>query len=244
MLHPIKIPSCSPALEWIVQLQRDLLARLCDPAATAAIVTPQWVAAIRPDCTAWLEKFAHRTHTEYGLISAMRTIASATQLRSRAHSPTLRPARPFPNLLMRRSNLRQFSPVQSLEGRNNLLPSHHTRGVLSNRAARGLPIDAPGITGRSFDRGQFVEIFEKENYGRVCPLCDGDMNGPEVDHWLPKSKYPALSCHPKNLMPVCHRCNSRECKGEQCPITLQIIVLSTIGFIPTRDLLTPISRLR
>jgi len=44
------------------------------------------------------------------------------------------------------------------------------------------------------------------------------MNGPQVDHWLPKSKYPGLSCHPKNLVPVCHRCNSRECKGEKVPL--------------------------
>lgn len=84
----------------------------------------------------------------------------------------------------------------------------------------GLPIDTRKITGRSFNRSQFAEIFTQENYGRVCPPCDGDMNGPEVDHWLPKSKYSALSCHPKNLMPVCHRCNSRECKGEKSPITL------------------------
>jgi hypothetical protein len=84
---------------------------------------------------------------------------------------------------------------------------------------KGLPIDAHGNTGHSFDRSQFVEIFKEENFDRVCPFCDGDMNGPQVDHWLPKSKYPALSCHPKNLVPVCYRCNSRECKGERCPIT-------------------------
>jgi hypothetical protein len=84
---------------------------------------------------------------------------------------------------------------------------------------RGLPINADGNSGRSFNRNQFVEKFKEENFDRLCPFCDGDMNGPQVDHWLPKSKYPALSCHPKNCVPVCHRCNSRECKGEQCPIT-------------------------
>lgn len=84
----------------------------------------------------------------------------------------------------------------------------------------GLPRDVWGNTGKSFDRARFVEMFKEENYGRVCPLCDGDMNGPEVDHWLPKSKYPALSCHPKNLVPVCNRCNSRACKGEQFPLDI------------------------
>lgn len=81
----------------------------------------------------------------------------------------------------------------------------------------GLPIDAEDNTGRHFDRRQFVEVCQRENYGRVCPFCDGDMNGPQVDHWLPKSKYPALSCHPKNLVPICYRCNALE-KGEKIPL--------------------------
>jgi hypothetical protein len=81
----------------------------------------------------------------------------------------------------------------------------------------GLPIDAQGSAGQSFNRSQFVEVFKQENYGRVCPFCDGDRNGPQVDHWLPKSKYPALSCHPKNLVPICYRCNALE-KGEKVPL--------------------------
>lgn len=84
--------------------------------------------------------------------------------------------------------------------------------------SEGLPIDTGGNAGQNFNRHQFVETYKRENFSRVCAFCDGDMNGPQVDHWLPKSKYPALSCHPKNLVPICHRCNSRECKGEKIPL--------------------------
>jgi hypothetical protein len=89
MLHPIRLPSCYPALEWVVQLQRDLLAKLCEPATTAAIVTPQWVAAIRPDCTAWLEKFARRSYRGIPLLSA--TFRYANHRFSTAISEAKRP---------------------------------------------------------------------------------------------------------------------------------------------------------
>src|SRR4051794_18905148 len=79
MLHPIKVPSCYPALEWVVQLQRDLLAKLCEPATTAAIVTPLWIAGIRPDCTTWLEKFVRRSYRGTSLLSAMQTIAAGSR---------------------------------------------------------------------------------------------------------------------------------------------------------------------
>jgi hypothetical protein len=222
MLHPIKVPSCYPALEWVVLLQRDLLAKLCDPATTAAMVTPEWIAAIRSDYTTWLERFARRSYRGTSLLSAMQTIASVSR------SQKQRILRHFVNNqafsesfdTTVRSPI-EFSPVQSL-GLDGIVSCLRTllEAFYQIALQEGLPIDTRGNIGRSFDRSQFVDIFEEENYGRVCPLCDGDINGPEVDHWLPKSMYPALSCHPKNLMPVCHRCNSRECKGEKSPITL------------------------
>jgi hypothetical protein len=221
MLHPIKVPSCYPALEWVVRLQRDLLAKLCKPATTAAIVTPQWVAAIRPNCAAWLEKFARRSHRRTSLLSAMQTIASVSQSQKQGILGHFVNNQAFVESFDATvQSPTEFSPLQSLESDGIISCLCTLLEAFYEIALReGLPIDVRGNTGRSFDRSQFVTIFEEENYGRVCPLCDGDMNSPEVDHWLPRSVYPALSCHPKNLVPVCHRCNSRECKGEQCPIT-------------------------
>ena len=41
---------------------------------------------------------------------------------------------------------------------------------------------------------------------RICPLCS-QLPVVMLDHYLPKSKYPAYSIYPGNLVPSCHRCN-------------------------------------
>lgn len=49
---------------------------------------------------------------------------------------------------------------------------------------------------------------------RVCPSCDyGNQEG-QVDHYLPKSLYTHLSCHPFNLVPICYSCNSLDVKKD------------------------------
>jgi hypothetical protein len=246
MLHPIKVPSCYPALEWVVRLQRDLLAKLCEPATTAAIVTPQWVAAIRPECSDWLQKFTRWTHNKRGLLSVMRTIASATTTQKKAiftyFEASQAFAESFDSAVLSPTVI---STVQSL-GADGLVSCLYTllEAFYGLALQRGLPIDAHGNTGHGFNRSQFVDIFKEENFDRVCPFCDGDLNGPEVDHWLPKSKYPALSCHPKTSCRFVTAVTHRNVKASDVPSPLQITILSTIGFIPTRDLPTSISRLR
>jgi hypothetical protein len=41
-----------------------------------------------------------------------------------------------------------------------------------------------------------------------CPYCAGIGNPRTLDHYLPKSKFPALSVHPHNLIPACRDCNT------------------------------------
>lgn len=43
----------------------------------------------------------------------------------------------------------------------------------------------------------------------LCPACGvGDVT--QVDHYLPKSKFPALAVAPVNLTPICGPCNTRK----------------------------------
>jgi hypothetical protein len=152
-------------------------------------------------------------------------------LRSKESSGTSTIIRPLPSLLMRRSALQQSFLVQTL-GLTELSPALAPYLKLYQIALQeGLPIDTRGITGRSFNRSQFAEIFTQENYGRVCPLCDGDMNGPEVDYWLPKSMYPALSCHPKISCRFVTALTRGNAKARNLRSPWQISILSTIGFI-------------
>lgn len=64
---------------------------------------------------------------------------------------------------------------------------------------------------------------------RVCPYCgrayiyaveeNGSVVKPQIDHFLPKSKYPYLALSYFNLIPVCQTCNMKGCKGEYNPMT-------------------------
>lgn len=63
-----------------------------------------------------------------------------------------------------------------------------------------------------------------ENDFRYCPCCglilfeSKDSKFREAfDHYLPKAHYPFLSVNFKNLVPLCHKCNSDR-KGEKNPI--------------------------
>jgi hypothetical protein len=76
-----------------------------------------------------------------------------------------------------------------------------------------------------FGRHQFVSAFWKANKNLgVCCGCDfprpDEADGrhyDDTDHFLPKSKYPFLSVHPLNLVPLCLPCN-RTFKKQRDPI--------------------------
>lgn len=40
-----------------------------------------------------------------------------------------------------------------------------------------------------------------------CPCCGGIGISAQLDHYLPKQKYPQYSAYPKNLIPCCRDCN-------------------------------------
>jgi 5-methylcytosine-specific restriction endonuclease McrA len=84
-------------------------------------------------------------------------------------------------------------------------------------ASSGLPgylfsgSDAP-----PFRRQDFLSEFQDRNQALyVCAVCDetryhtvvDDSILTDIEHYLPKSRYPHLACHPFNLLPVCHHCN-------------------------------------
>lgn len=77
---------------------------------------------------------------------------------------------------------------------------------------------------KQLDKNQFVNGLEV----RVCPYCGRNFvygvgwdrseqkykAKPQLDHFLPKSKYPFLAMNFFNLIPVCTPCNSLESKGD------------------------------
>lgn len=49
-----------------------------------------------------------------------------------------------------------------------------------------------------------------------CPICEIGRPS-ELDHYLPKSAFPALSVTPANLVPICSECNKLTGKGDYSP---------------------------
>jgi hypothetical protein len=79
--------------------------------------------------------------------------------------------------------------------------------------------------GTIFGRQRLLHAFREENKElEICAACDQgryyDTNKSriyaELDHYLPKFRYPHFACHPYNLIPVCHNCNASQ-KGTEDP---------------------------
>lgn len=43
----------------------------------------------------------------------------------------------------------------------------------------------------------------------LCPYCSLDTN-PDLDHFLPKARFPEFSLHARNLIPICTTCNRKK----------------------------------
>lgn len=96
-----------------------------------------------------------------------------------------------------------------------------------------------GVNPASFGAQEFLKEFKEKNkeHLSICPACDESpystqvgkittdtKNGritADIDHYLPKHRYPHLACHPYNLVPSCLPCNQRIKKGND-PLTCNI----------------------
>lgn len=78
------------------------------------------------------------------------------------------------------------------------------------------------LTEGSYNRSSFHRNFQKENGMAVCPYCDIDttvaVSNNQIEHFLPKSKYPLLAMNPFNLISSCSACNkAHEGMGDRTP---------------------------
>lgn len=229
MLHRLNVPSCRVHLEWIVQLQRRLLAALCDPAVTPRQVTLDWVLACLADLDPrWVTAFCRRkdkiTNVGKTMLEHIQAIAafSATvkqQLLDAFDNDQLfhlafDPASPQVCALRGITFLTDAEAIKAVRG---FLESFYDPNFY---ASAGYHIPQSDGSAIQFDKDEYLARFNTENPDvLVCPFCDGSREGAQIDHFYPKSKYPSLSCHPLNLVPICKNCNDRANKGEKVPLT-------------------------
>lgn len=91
---------------------------------------------------------------------------------------------------------------------------HSFYEALRDSGLPGYLFSEPGAA--PFHRQNFLAGFQYMNQGlTICAICDelkwctktGDFILADIEHYLPKSLYPHLACHPFNLLPICHNCN-------------------------------------
>lgn len=73
----------------------------------------------------------------------------------------------------------------------------------------------------SAGRMVYDELLAAPRNGR-CPLC-GHGQVSTLDHFLPKSRFPALAVAPLNLVPACFRCN--QAKGDRSALLASDVTL-------------------
>lgn len=205
MLHPVSLPDCFDHLWLIVSLQEALLELSCSEDATDAVVLNQhfdtatvgWLRKHKQKLLDPLTEFANHPNQveKQAIVDAFRhDITYHKHLEDPSFTFHLQPEQQMPSFLA-------VSVGKWLEN-------------FYDKVMQGVPaaiVDyAQGISSQVVYR-EFAEINTETN---VCPACDGTWMEPtstgilgSLDHFLPRSKYPALSVHPFNLILICETCN-------------------------------------
>lgn len=244
MIHKIELPDSAEHLRWVVKLQQKLLQEVCKGNINSLQVTGDWLFDQIESLGAekdWVDKFCNRKDT----IQEKSKEATSKSF-GRTTIEHLQQIADFPPQI-KQSVIDAFTNnVAFLDNFDESASSRHLvdlggeisvdatinlasiRGFLESfyspnfyKDCGYLVRDATGKVTK-FHRNIYLEQYLLKNqYSvEVCPYCDGDLGSPEIDHFYSKSKYPQLSCHPINLVPVCGTCNSSENKGNKVPLSI------------------------
>jgi hypothetical protein len=215
MLHLIPESTLRAELLKVVALQEQLVKALCAlPSNKTANVA--WLKSVWKDLPEeWVERFwtnhkARRSHWLM-LIAAASTADKNSILVMWEHQME------FPKLYDKGTQFRivpcdHSKPV--LAAMRNLLTDFYDPLLYSKE---GIPVMDQGV---KLDKDQFISGFNPKV--KVCPYTDYPIpsRATKLDHFLPKEKFPALSCHPDNLFPCSTDANNGGRKGTTVPLEL------------------------
>lgn len=228
-LHRVILPPEADLLMRVVELQRVLLRALCDETTRAEDIEVAWVQWVWPrQELEWVVKFCRAGRADETIIPSLMVIAGMTahakaglwqcferemELQTRVEEGAL---------LTAGDALPSLSPGER-SAVKDLFHAFYLR--LGHRTADGWQgYCFPSDDGwRSLSREDYAAAFQNANRNAqpplwVCPFCDGQIENPPLDHYYPKGRYPLLSCHPQNLVPICTKCNEFGAKGEKPPL--------------------------
>ena len=211
MLHPTKLPACSPILECILDFQEHLLSFACSHTAPTQV---DLVAEFGLEVSNWL--FNNHQLVYDSLKPFMRDLSKSDK---EAVLAQFRHDRNFP--ISRDDPTFSFELVTDATSPQYLT---HVRKWLNGFYEQlGRSGYHPNICGHgtvTFRETDWWNGYYQENPKRLtCAICDASLNsgGRTIEHYLPKSQYPSLSIHPDNLVPLCKTCN-RDMKRDKDPL--------------------------
>jgi hypothetical protein len=216
VLHPINLPDCFDNLWLTLSLQETLLELSCNEDATDATVLNR---DTEPALAGWLWR-----HKQKLLDPLAEFINHPIQAEKQAILDAFRHDITYHKHLEDPSFAFHLQPELQI-------PSHLAISVgkwLENfydKIMQGIPAAAFGYTHTISSQLVYREFSDLNAQMRVCPVCDGTWMEPtstgilgSVDHFLPRSKYPALSVHPFNLVLICETCNE-DVKDNKDPLS-------------------------
>lgn len=223
MLHPVSLPECAKAIKKIVEIQGNLLTLACTAnirdinilKGNFSVATVNWLWYHKQKLLDLLGEFIDCTNLQEKIVIKDAFFHDITyDAAENLNDPA------FIFLLQPKANL----PSQLAKSVGKWLESFYD--VLSTK---GIP---SAVTGYNQDISQQVILgeFDQKNVDmRVCPVCDGTWMEKtstgivgSIDHFLPRSKYPALAVHPTNILPICVICNEK-IKGQKDPLSDNVI---------------------
>src|ERR1035438_3503170 len=230
MLHPVPNSKHRDTLLLVVELQQQLLTALCalPEGTTVDLVWLQnlWEAGD----AGWARRFWENDLEKRS--KWIKRIAAAPAADKKAIRNLAAEQLRFPEVYNDPPTMRLSrhewgnEPLSSLK---NLLKSFYSPYFYSDEGY-GAPCAAEG---QNFTKDTFILGFPGGG-PKVCPYCDNNTRNLELDHFLPQDEFPLLSCHPDNLIPSCHDCNSITEKGTKVPLSLNAPVQAADRFHPRR----------
>ena len=217
MLHPIDSPGCIKKLLSVVFLQEELLKLTLSLDPRDPLNLQRY---FRPEVVAWLWK-----HKQKLLDPLEEFYSHADILDKQQIIAAFQHDIDYQNHFDNPSFLFELRPLDSAPSVLAVGIGKWLENFYEIIIKKGIPAD---VTGHSSDISSqiiYAETFDANANLRVCPTCDGiwmentstGILG-SIDHFLPRSKYPALSVHPVNLLPICSVCNEK-IKEDKDPLT-------------------------
>jgi hypothetical protein len=215
VLHTInQSPVAIRALRRIGAFQQLLLKRLRDRPAQAPAVDVPWVRNVwfrlPPD---WVDRFCAARppgSNKPTALECIRTIARASAARRRSVYAAFvngqRVEQWFVGPGGSATATEAAAGVPLRKAVVNLLHVFYAPSLYADGAYNGYPPPI-GDTNQHFHHQHLEDLFDEQNELEACPYCNGAATHRDLDHFVPLSRHPWLSCSPLNLIPVCKGCN-------------------------------------